>query len=106
MYHRRYLLFLQLLTSHLYIYEGLGCTNSSFQLFPLSLVVFFFHFMSINWNVVVEVVDTVGHLDGSFAMRSRPEIPQSCRYLAAGVFVLSLHTVVRERVSLNMQPGI
>lgn len=92
--------------SHLYIYEGLGSTNSSFQLFPLSLIVFFFHSMSVNWNVVVEVMDTVGHLDGSFAMRWRTEIPQSCRCLAAGVFVLSVHTVMREKVSLNMQPGI
>lgn len=51
-------------------------------------------------------MNTVEHLAGSFAMRLRTEIPQSCRCLAAGVLVLSVHTVMRERVSLNMQPGI
>lgn len=51
-------------------------------------------------------MDTVEHFDDSFAMRSRTEIPQSCRCLAAGVLVFSVHTVMRERVSLNMQLGI
>lgn len=48
-------------------------------------------------------MDTVEHFDDCSAMRSRTEIPQSCRCLAAGVLVFSVHTVMRERVSLNMQ---
>lgn len=49
-------------------------------------------------------MNTVKHLDGSFAMGLRAEIPQSSRCLAAGVLVLCVHTLMRKRV--NMQPGI
>ena len=51
-------------------------------------------------------MDTVESLDDSFILRWRTEIPQGCGCLAAGVLVLSVHTVMGERVSLKTQLGI
>lgn len=51
-------------------------------------------------------MDTVESLDDSFFLKLRTKIPQGCGYLGAAVLVLSVHTLMGERVSVKIQLGI